>query len=161
MYESLTAEQKLVVDTVMAGLGRFFDGSAASDTIGSNCLYVDGPGGSGKSYVYRCLFHLIRAKGFSVLMMASTGAAATLLPTGCTVHHAAMLPVPLRSDSKADPRGGKLKRFVGAHVMFIDEAPMLLRFAVEAIDERLRELRPQKKHLPFAGTTMVLGGDFR
>lgn len=113
----------------------------------------------GKSYMYRCLYHMIRAAGYRVLMMASTGAAATLLPGGTTAHYAAALPVPLRADSKADPRGLKLRHFSEARVVIWDEAPMSMRYAFEAVDVRLREIH--NNSLPFGGIIAILGGDFR
>lgn len=164
MYVTLTDEQKRFVDRVMTKLRIFFSGNAAANHRGrmpltGDCLFLNGPGGSGKSYTYRVLFHLIRGAGFKVLMMASTGAAATLLPQGTTAHHAAALPVPLRSNSKANPRGLKLRKLSEAHVIIWDEAPMSVRYAFEAFDERLREIH--QTTAAFGGTIVVLGGDFR
>lgn len=78
-------------------------------------------GGTGKTFIYCTLYHILRGHGLSVVMMASTGAAATLLPRGETVHRSAGLPVPLVSGSEANPKGRIRKRFEEAQVFIWDE----------------------------------------
>ena len=62
-------------------------------------FYIDGPGGSGKSIVYRTVYNLLKSQSKNVCVMAFTGITATLLPKGITVHKTLGLPVPLLSDS--------------------------------------------------------------
>lgn len=135
IYRTLTDEQKLGVHHVLLKLGMQDCGIAAGNERvrprQGDAIFLDGPGGSGswmrvscinsvsalgKSYTYRCIYHALRAYGFNVVVMASTGAAATLLPTGSTVHQAAGLPVPLYSGCDANPRGRRLRRFAQADV---------------------------------------------
>jgi len=58
-------------------------------------LYLDGPGGCGKTFTYNYLATAIRAQGHKVATAAWTGIAATFLGEGRTVHSLFKLPVPL------------------------------------------------------------------
>ncbi|TKR70673.1 hypothetical protein L596_022667 [Steinernema carpocapsae] len=78
-YAMLNAEQKAVVDTVLAQL----DNTGAEN----RCHFIDGPGGSGKTFVYNTLIHILRGRGLKFAAMAYTGIAAQLLPEGKTIHH--------------------------------------------------------------------------
>lgn len=78
-------------------------------------------GGAGKSFIYCTLYYILRGCGVPVIMMASTGAAATILPRGETVHRSAGLPVPLFSGCEANPKGKIRKRFEEAQVFIWDE----------------------------------------
>ena len=55
----------------------------------------DGPGGSGKNFLFTTLISVTRGQGKNVLPLSTTGTAATLLKGGCTVHSGLKLPVPL------------------------------------------------------------------
>ncbi|XP_048509622.1 uncharacterized protein LOC125500571 isoform X2 [Athalia rosae] len=91
-YEKLNSEQKEIVDAVL-------DSINTAEYTGGACFYIDGQGGSGKTYIYKTMWHLLKAKGKNVITMAFTRIAATLLPQGRTVHKTFGLPVPLYSDS--------------------------------------------------------------
>ena len=69
-----------------------------------NCFYVDGPGGSGKTFLYETLYHHFSGLELHVECVASTGIAATLLPFGRTYHSAFKLPVPLLDTSSSSIR---------------------------------------------------------
>ncbi|KAE9541319.1 hypothetical protein AGLY_004564 [Aphis glycines] len=49
-------------------------------------FYVDGPGGTGKTTLYGCLIWSLRNRRRSVLCVAFTGIAASLMDSGMTVH---------------------------------------------------------------------------
>lgn len=57
--------------------------------------------GTGKTFSYRLLHDIIRAKGGNILTCAFTGVAACLLPNGKTLHATFGLPVPVTDDSKS------------------------------------------------------------
>ena len=67
-----------------------------------NCFFIDGPGGSGKTFVYQTLYYILKGHDKKVCTMAFTGIAATLLPEGKTVHKVFKLPVPLLPDSSSN-----------------------------------------------------------
>jgi hypothetical protein len=52
----------------------------------SNAYFIDGPGGKGKTYVYKCLINKCIEMGCDVISVAWIGIAAMLLPGGHTVH---------------------------------------------------------------------------
>ena len=56
-------------------------------------LYVDGPGGCGKTYTFNCILAYIRAQGKVALAVATTGIAALQLDGGRTVHTAFRVPI--------------------------------------------------------------------
>ncbi len=56
-------------------------------------FFVDGLGGAGKTFLYRCLLSRVRFTGDITLLMASSGIAALLLEGGCTAHSRFKIPV--------------------------------------------------------------------
>jgi hypothetical protein len=65
------------------------------DDSSYKCFYLDGPGGSGKTFLYTTLLSVTRGQGKNVLPFATTGIAATLVKGECTVHSGLKLPEPL------------------------------------------------------------------
>jgi hypothetical protein len=49
-------------------------------------FFIDGLGGTGKTFLYRAVMANLRSRGQIVLATASSGIAATLLPGGRTTH---------------------------------------------------------------------------
>ncbi|XP_063981011.1 ATP-dependent DNA helicase pif1-like [Diachasmimorpha longicaudata] len=129
--------------------------------ISNPCFYIDGPGGSVKTFVYTTRYHLLKSKGKKICTMAFTGIAAILLPHGKTVHKTFGMPVPIFSDSvshfKCQSKDAKYLK--EADIFIWDEAPMAPRYALELIDRTLRDF--MKSDLPFGGKIMLLVGDFR
>ena len=87
----LNADQKLAYDTI----------TEASDVSNINCqvFFVDGPGGTGKTFLYKQLLNHIRSKGKIALAVASSGITALLLPKGRTAHSRLKIPIKLHSAS--------------------------------------------------------------
>ena len=52
----------------------------------SNLIYLDGPAGSGKTFVYNTVIGILKCKGLTYTCVAPTGLAASLLDGGRTVH---------------------------------------------------------------------------
>lgn len=52
----------------------------------SDIFFVDGPGGTGKSFLFNSLLNKIRSEGKIAIAVASSGIAATLLENGRTAH---------------------------------------------------------------------------
>ncbi len=76
----LNLEQRVVYDNVMAAVDR-------------HAFFVNGPGGTGKTFLYSCLLSTVRAQGRVVVVMASSGIAALLLNGGRTAHSRFKIPV--------------------------------------------------------------------
>ncbi|TRM55296.1 PIF1-like helicase-domain-containing protein, partial [Schizophyllum amplum] len=56
-------------------------------------FFVNGPGGTGKTFLYKAISHILRADAKIVLCSASSGIAAILLPGGRTAHSTFKIPI--------------------------------------------------------------------
>ena len=96
-----------------------------------------------------------------VLACASSGIAATVLKGGSTAHNKFQLPIDLNEDSSCDVRDrtDRHKLIFDSKLVVWDEAPMMHRFAVNAVDKMFRRVKQLEK--PFGGVTVVFMGDWR
>ena len=63
-----------------------------------NVVYVDGPGGAGKTHLYKKVLHYVRMKGNIAIAVSMYGISALLLPGGRTAHSTYRLPAPVLLD---------------------------------------------------------------
>ncbi|XP_021960166.1 uncharacterized protein LOC110856033 [Folsomia candida] len=149
MSRNLNAEQLAAFELICA--------SIVDPTEKSKCYFIDGPGGSGKTYLYKTLISTLRGENKIVVSTASTGIAANLLPNGELITQY-KLPVPLVENSvrltSADARQIK-----ASDLLIWDEWTMAPRHALSSIDRLLKEITT--KDIPFGGKVLLLGGDFR
>jgi len=130
---------------------------------GPNVFYIDGPGGTGKTYLYTKLLRYVRAGGRIALAVSMSGIAALLLDGGRTAHSRFRLPVPLPLDGvscNVRPNSVLANLLRDAALIVWDEAPTTPKAALVAVDDLLRDLMGNMD-APFGGKTVVLGGDFR
>ena len=155
-YNQLNSEQRMIVDKVL-----YAARNENENYEGTNCIFVKGQGGSGKTYLYETIYHILNSENIKVSSMAFTGIASILLPKGKTVHKTFGLPVPLFSDSSSNilEQSKEAEILKETKVLIRDEAPMAPRYALEIVDRTLKSI--MKNDLPFGGKIMVLGGDFR
>ncbi|KAH7697675.1 hypothetical protein AAVH_35240, partial [Aphelenchoides avenae] len=142
LYDQLTDAQRAVVDRIIELL------LGVNDPTLSKCAYISGHAGTGKSFTYRCIFHLVRALGYRCVATASTGIASTVLPAGRTWHSLFKLPVPITSSTKCPIERSAMLENVD--VFILDEAPMMSRFGIECVDDMLRKLH-KNPNVPFGG----------
>jgi hypothetical protein len=76
----LNPEQRAVYDNVMAAVNR-------------PTFFVDGLGGTEKTFLYSCLLSTVHAQGRVAVAVASSGIAALLLDGGRTAHSRFKIPV--------------------------------------------------------------------
>ena len=129
-------------------------------------LFVDAPGGCGKTFCFNCLLAYLRSVGKIVIAVATTGIAALQLTGGKTAHTSFRIPL--------DPTGSRRGKFplgidAGSNlgkllindvdVIIWDEAPMINRDIFDTIDDWMRRERNDDR--PFGGVNVILGGDFR
>ncbi|KAF0711236.1 ATP-dependent DNA helicase [Aphis craccivora] len=117
--DNLNDEQRTVFDRVMA----------AVDDIRnvSKLFYVDGPGRTGKTTLYGCLIWSLCNQGRSVLSVAFTGIAASLMDGGMTVHSTFGLPFGTLTDDSTSiitMQSFRAQRIRDAALIVWDEAPM-------------------------------------
>ncbi|KAL0337590.1 UNVERIFIED_CONTAM: hypothetical protein Scaly_2034100 [Sesamum calycinum] len=127
----------------------------------SAIFFVDGPGGTGKTFLYKSLLVNFRKDGLIMLAIATSGIAENLLPGGRTAHSKLKIPIkfePLSMClfSKQSELSTLIER---ASAIIWDEALMANRKAFETVDRTFRDILGVD--LPFGGKIMILGGDFR
>ena len=130
-------------------------------------FFLDGPGGSGKTYTYSILLHYADGHNHSPLAFATTGIASTLLHAGRTMHSGFKLPLDMTetSASHMPMKSIEAKALRDSKLIIIDAASAINRNALRCIDRLLQDLVeptiPKDVRTPFDGKTVVLGGDFR
>ena len=152
--DNLNDEQRAVYDRVMAAVDDNRDVA--------KMFYVDGPGGTGKTTLYGCLIWSLRNMGRSVLSVAFTGIAATLMDGGMTVHSTFGLPFgTLNEDSTSSiaMQSLRARRIREAALIVWDEAPMSPGLQLTVVDRLLKDI--MQSELPFGGKTVLFAGDFR
>ncbi|XP_016566994.2 uncharacterized protein LOC107865177 [Capsicum annuum] len=130
------------------------------DRIFSNkvgVFFIDGLGGTGKSYLYRSLLGTIRSKGFVALATASFSVVASILSGGRTVK------IPVDIDENTNCNVSKQSSLASlirdAKLVVWGEASMAKGKIIEALDLLLKDLMDTK--MLFGEKVVVLGGDFR
>jgi ATP-dependent DNA helicase PIF1 len=150
--DQLSAYQ-VIYDAVDNGLGNMF--------------FVNGYGGTGKTFLWKTLSYRLRSEGKIVLNVASSGIASILLPGGKTAHSQFGIPLVLTKEAccKIDKKSKKAELLIMSSLIIWDEAPMINKWAFEAFERTLQDIMSEvdvvNKTLPFGGKTVVFGGDFR
>ena len=151
--KSLNADQLFAFNTIMNDV----------DNINNehNLFFIDGPGGTGKTFLYSALLATIRERSEIALAVASSGIAALLLSNGRTAHSRLKIPIQLDEASTCNiKKNSDTAQLIKLTKIIIwDEAPMTHKHAFEALDRSLRDIMQIDK--PFGGKVIVFGGDFR
>jgi|SRR5579859_7338254 len=124
----------------------------------SGLFFIDGSGGTGKTFVENLLLAKARSSGAIALSVASSGIAAILLDGGRMSHSRLKIPIEIHSESicpiSAQSDLAALLRRTSLIVW--DEAPAQHRHCFEAIDRTLKDLRNDTRW--FGGVTVVFAG---
>ena len=128
-------------------------------------VFIDARGGCGKTYLLNAILGAVRSlepDGCVALAMATTGIAANLLNMGRTFHSRMKAPLNATPETtlniSAQSPLAKLVKM--AKILLIDEATMLDRYMLEALDRTLQDIMG-KPNLPFGGKVLLFAGDFR
>ena len=151
---TFTDEQRVIYDAVIAAVQG--DQHLAA--------FIDARGGCGKTYLLNTILDAVRSsedEGCTALAMATTGIAATLLNNGRTYHSRMKAPLDPHEESTLgiSAQSALAKLIRRSKVLMIDEATMLDRYQLEALDRTLRDL--EGVDTPFGGKVLILAGDFR
>ena len=123
---------------------------------------MQGLGGTGKTFLYKTLYHYYRGQGKVVLCVASTGIAALLLPDGRTSHSQFRIPLELDESSVSTitktSRLGALLR--STDLIIWDKVPMQHKYCFEVVHWLMVDLRSVADDVLFGGVPVILGGDF-
>lgn len=109
LYAAMNEEQKLIIDDIVERIVSKRGG----------LIFINGAGGTGKTFLYKYLCYYLKSKNEIVLPVAWTGIAATLLPNGTTAHYIFKFPVPLLNDSVCyvHPYTDEAKRLIGMRLL--------------------------------------------
>ena len=151
--QMLNAEQRTATNAIVAAV-------ATNDSTSSLCFFIDGPGGTRKTFLYTTIVHVLLGMHKKVLTVAFTGLAAILLPDGKTCHIAFRLPLNIQGDSTCHLSVDEKKNLKDFEVIIWNEAPMASSDVLITVDCLLRNMT-RNEAVPFGGRVMVLGDDFR
>ncbi|KAI8567757.1 hypothetical protein RHMOL_Rhmol02G0146500 [Rhododendron molle] len=126
----------------------------------SGIFLIDGPGGTGKTYLYRAFLATIRLKHLIAIATATSGVATSLLPGCRTTHSRFQMPINGNESCTCNipKQSGTAELLKRAKLIIWDEAPMAKRWEIEAIDRNLRDV--MSNDIIFGGKSIVFGGDF-
>ncbi|GKB43391.1 ATP-dependent DNA helicase PIF1-like protein [Tanacetum coccineum] len=129
----LNADQKAAYDEII----RYVNNND------SGVFFIDGSGGTGKTYLYNALLAEVRSRSSVALATASSGAVANNLPGGRTTH--SRFKIPLNVDKKSFC---SIKKQSGtAKLIICDEASMAKRHAIEDVDRTMQDIMGIHVHL--------------
>ncbi|XP_027060682.2 uncharacterized protein [Coffea arabica] len=133
---------------------------AISSSAGQS-FFIDGPGGTGKTFLYRSLLATLRSQGHVAIAVATSGVAASVLPGGRTAHSRFKIPLDLSTNKtcQISKQGSVARLLFESKLILWDEASMAKRETIEAFDDFLKDI--MESELPFGGKVIVFGGDFR
>jgi ATP-dependent DNA helicase PIF1 len=167
--ENTRQEQRLMGEMMAAqfhvGQRSVFNQVMAStndvDNILPQLYFLDGPGGTGNSFLNNRIITNLQGQGKNVIAVASTGIASTLLIGGATYHSAFKLYPPITDTTRSKIEAGSYAADLirRADIIISDEATMKLNLALDAINEWFQTT--MKNKLPYGGKVLLLGGDFR
>ncbi|CAN1801722.1 ATP-dependent DNA helicase PIF1 [Linum perenne] len=123
-HDKLNAEQKLAFDMI----------TTAAHEQNGRCFFVEGPGGTGKTFLWKVISAKLRSEAKIVLCVATSGIAALLMEGGRTAHSRFHIPIKLTETPTS-----------------LDRTLRDLRQGHSTNNEEL----------PFGGISVVFGGDFR
>eukprot|EP01022_Parablepharisma_sp_SALTPOND_P030442 TRINITY_DN7629_c1_g2_i1.p1 TRINITY_DN7629_c1_g2~~TRINITY_DN7629_c1_g2_i1.p1 ORF type:complete len:1733 (+),score=72.80 TRINITY_DN7629_c1_g2_i1:935-6133(+) len=135
--------------------------------IQNNAFFIDGPAGTGKTFLYKAILATVRSERRIALAVASSGIAALLLEGGRTAHSRFKIPIRLDEASTCyiSVNSSEAELLCKSSLVIWDEAPMQSKFAFEAVDRTLRDImgkiQPECANYAFGGKVVVLGGDYR
>jgi hypothetical protein len=169
-YRELTEERKIIVseeDLKLAdslnteqleGFREIYDHLVSTK---GTVFFVDGPGGTGKTFLYRALLARVRSMDKIAIATATSSIAASIMPGGRTSHSRFKIPIKLDDNSVCNftKQSGTAALLREASLIIWDEVVMTRRQATETLDRSLQDITSCPE--PFGGKVMVFGGDFR
>lgn len=149
----LVDDQRQAYNTVMQ---RIRDGNGG-------IIFLDAPGGTGKTFVINLILAEIRQRGELALAVASSGIASTLIDGGRTAHSALKLPLNLNIAEEPtcniSKNSGMATILRGCKLIIWDECTMAHKKALGALNATLKDLRDNPDVM--GGALILLAGDFR
>ncbi|CAN7132097.1 unnamed protein product, partial [Brassica rapa subsp. narinosa] len=131
-FTLLNADQRAIYDSVLDSV----------DKKSGKLFFVNGAGGTGKTFLYQTIISRLRSKKQIVLPVASSGIAALLLPNGRTAHSRFNIPLKLSEDKLCNIKPGTMlaELIEKTDLIIWDKAPMTHKHAFEALDKTLKDI---------------------
>jgi hypothetical protein len=147
----LNQEQRFAFDQIIR----------AVESRSGQSFFLNGPGGTGKTFVYNTVCPHLRGQAKIVLCVASSGIASLLLDGGRTSHSTFKIPLEIHESSSCGiKKNSDLADLIRqADLIIWDEAPMQHRHIHEAVNRTFQDIR--NSDLLFGGLPIVFGGDFQ
>jgi hypothetical protein len=122
------------------------------DSDHGGLFFVDGPGGTGKTYLYRALLANIHSQNKIVVATTTSGVATSIMLGGRTTHSRFKIPLTLDDGAFCSftKQSGTAKLLQTASLIIWDEVTMMKRQGDEALDNCLRDIMDHP-NLPFGG----------
>lgn len=131
----LNPQQKEVYDTLMRAI----------DDGNGGLLFLDAPGGTGKTFFMSLILATVRARSEIAVAVASSVTAATLLEGCRTAHSALKLSLNLQTTEKPTCKIAKhsaiAKVLVASKIIIWDECTMAHKRALEALNRTMKDLK--------------------
>ncbi|KAL4101157.1 hypothetical protein QTP88_021177 [Uroleucon formosanum] len=147
LIDSANQEQRDIISTIMKCV-------SLENTSVPNAYFIDGPGGTGKTFVYKCLINSRIEMGYDVIPVAWTGIEAMLLPGGRTVHSRFRLPLILTDTSVSSLKvnSKKASTIRKSKLIIWDEAPMAKNVSIFS---QFAILTPKNEHCDEINNSIV------
>ena len=125
------------------------------------CFFLDGPGGCGKTYLLTAIYSYFHRRRQKVWVCASSGIAATVIPSGKTAHSRLKIPINCTATSTLNIKKGSsnYKELQDVRLLVYDEVSMASKDILDTIDRSLQDLLNNSN--PFGGLKVIFCGDFR
>ena len=136
--------------------------SAANDHMQySKVFFIDGPGGTGKTFLYNTFMAKVRSQNKIALGLANSSIAVLFLPCGRTVHSRLKVSIDINELSVCNiSKQSYLAQLIRrTNLLIWDQACMSNNHVAECVDRSLRDIC--SSGILFGGKVVVFGGDFR
>nr|XP_027102854.1 uncharacterized protein LOC113724113 [Coffea arabica]XP_027108986.1 uncharacterized protein LOC113728823 [Coffea arabica] len=124
-------------------------------------FFIDGPGGTGKTFLYRSILATLRSQGYIAIAVALSGIAVSILSGGRIAHSRFKIPLDISGNKscQVSKQSSTAKLLIEAKLILWDEASMAKKEIIETFDMLLKDIMECDD--PFGGKLVVFGGDFR
>jgi ATP-dependent DNA helicase PIF1 len=103
MMAKLNVGQRAAFDQIMAAIND-------ENSPQSRQFFLDGPGGTGKTFLYNTLINVLQGEGKKIIAVASTGIASTLLIDGATYHSQFKIYPPITETTRSKKKNTTSRR---------------------------------------------------
>ncbi|KAK9733317.1 hypothetical protein RND81_04G059400 [Saponaria officinalis] len=138
------------ISSIIESMGKSFD----------SFDFGDGPGGTGKTFLYSTLLANLRSRGIIALVVASLGIVASNIARGRTKNSRFKIPLDTEEhlSNQILKQSGLAELIRGCRLIIWDEASMAKRQSIEHIERTLRDVC--SCDTVFGGKIVVFGADF-